>query len=241
MFQTTSFQRSGYLPDKSHYSYSCSTAFWRPPPEDMRIDQLLDEMASMDLGRQLQQPLPYTPIADSQGPMIEILDDDYDDRQYAGMLRDGRTQYAGSTSSVASSSRTARPGGGRAITYPAPSQVRYAPAPQSTYTRTSNNNRQTKQADEWAMIRHPTTQQQQQYYDDVGPSDSISQVSTSSRSRYAPHREERRGRTRTRGEHHRWAPSSVVSNKGYNSVAERPAPAPVPSGHFETRLITPYD
>lgn len=236
MFQTTSFQRSGYLPDKSHYSYSCSTAFWRPPPEDMRIDQLLEEMASMDLGRQLQQPLPYTPIADSQGPMIEILDDDYDDGQYPGMLRDGRTQYAGSASSVASS-RTARPGGNgrRAITYPAPSpsQVRYAPAPQSTYSRTSRQNRQ---ADEWAMIRHPSTQQQQQYYDDVGPSDSISQVSTSSRTRYVPHREERRGRTRTRGEQ-RWAPSSVVS-KGYN-VAERPAP--VPGGHFETRLITPHD
>lgn len=233
MFQTTSFSRSGYLPDRSHYSYSCSTAFWRPPPEDTRIDQLLEEMASMAWGRQLQQQLPYMPVATSQGPMIEILDDD--DDQYPGVLRNGRTQYAGSASSIASSRRstaTARPGGSgrRAITYPAPaSQVSHQTAPPPPQSTSSRISRQGKQRDEWAMVRHPSTHQQQYY-------DANSQVSSS---RYVPRREERRGRmrTRTRGES-RWAPSVV--SRGHR-VAERPAPAPVPSGHFETRLVTPYD
>lgn len=134
MFHSTSFSRSGCLPDRtSHYSYSCNTIFLHPPPEeDVRIDQSWEEMASMNLGRNLQQPLPYIPPP-VRPPMSRALEDTTALHCYfrPGVLRDGRIQeqYAGSSSlysgaaAVAAARTTRAEGAGvgaarRSITYP---------------------------------------------------------------------------------------------------------------------------
>lgn len=105
MFHSTSFSRSGCLPDRrSHYSYSCNTIFLHPPPEeeDVRIDQSWEEMASMNLGRNLQHPLPYIPPPPVRPPTSRALEDTTARHCYfrPGVLRDGRIQdqYAASSS-----------------------------------------------------------------------------------------------------------------------------------------------
>lgn len=140
MFHSTSFSRSGCLPDRrSHYSYSCNTIFLHPPPEEdvMRIDPSWEEMASMNLGRNLQQPLPYIPPHPVRPPMSRALEDTTPRHCYfrPGVLRDGRIQeqYAASSSfysggaAVASARTTRAEGAGvaagagaarRLITYP---------------------------------------------------------------------------------------------------------------------------
>lgn len=137
MFHSTSFSRSGCLPDRttSHYSYSCNTIFLHPPPEeDVRIDQSWEEMASMNLGRNLQHPLPYIPPPPVRPPTSRALEDSTARHCYfrPGVLRDGRIQeqYAGSSSfysggaAVAAAARTTRAEGAgvgaarRSITYP---------------------------------------------------------------------------------------------------------------------------
>lgn len=143
MFHSTSFSRSGCLPDRttSHYSYSCNTIFLHPPPEeeDMRIDQSWEEMASMNLGRNLQHPLPYIPPPPVRPPTSRALEDTIARHCYfrPGVLRDERIQdqYAGSSSfysggaAVAAARTTRAEGAGvgvgvgagaarRSITYP---------------------------------------------------------------------------------------------------------------------------
>lgn len=140
MFHSTSFSRSGCLPDRrSHYSYSCNTIFLHPPPEeeDVRIDQSWEEMASMNLGRNLQHPLPYIPPPPVRPPTSRALEDTTARHCYLrpGVLRDGRIQeqYAGSSllysggAAVASARTTRAEGAGvgagagaarRSITYP---------------------------------------------------------------------------------------------------------------------------
>lgn len=140
MFHSTSFSRSGCLPDRttSHYSYSCNTIFLQPPPEeDVRIDQSWEEMASMNLGRNLQQPLPYIPPPPVRPPTSRAIEDTTARHCYLrpGVLRDGRIQeqYAGSSSfysggaAVAAARTTRAEGAGvgagagaarRSITYP---------------------------------------------------------------------------------------------------------------------------
>lgn len=141
MFHSTSFSRSGCLPDRrrSHYSYSCNTIFLHPPPEeeDVRIDPSWEEMASMNLGRNLQHPLPYIPPPPVRPPTSRALEDTTARHCYfrPGVLRDGRIQdqYAGSSSfysggaAVAAARTTRAEGAGvgvgagaarRSITYP---------------------------------------------------------------------------------------------------------------------------
>lgn len=120
MFHSTSFSRSGRLPDRttSHYSYSCNTIFLQPPPEeDVRIDQSWEEMASMNLGRNLQHPLPYIPPPPVRPPTSRALEDTTARHCYfrPGVLRDGRIQdqYAASSSfysggAAVASARTTR-------------------------------------------------------------------------------------------------------------------------------------
>ncbi|KAI5371227.1 hypothetical protein Slin15195_G020990 [Septoria linicola] len=157
MFQTTSFSRSGHLPDNSHYRYSCSTSFWRQPPEDVRIDRLLADMAATATPPHFH-PSSFVLPRTSNGPYVEMLDDEDEEddgdgdghghewrsghgSQYPasrrggryiypplqGMLEDGRPQYAASSASSASTVKRPR-NEMRAITDPPASSVSGSPA-----------------------------------------------------------------------------------------------------------------
>lgn len=284
---TTSFSQSGTFADNSHYSYTHSYTSYQPPsnPATIPYDAYFSDMASRELGRQMQLPLPYGNMNDSMssfhgsakavprylpdrtGPRIELLEDINEDRieelsmkpksSYTGK---SRRDSAVSIASSSASSRTLKPStqqqqrrklASRANTYPLPLPLPPIPQPMHSKnnspcsdTSTSANGSSKRQQQDWALVQYPTTASARR--SEVAPEDSISQVSSSgrrssagSRYQYVPP-EERRGRTRTRGE--TWG--SVVSAC---EQQQRPPSMmmmmqqPVPSGKFETRLITPWD
>ncbi|PIB02145.1 hypothetical protein CB0940_01607 [Cercospora beticola] len=285
---TTSFSHSGTFADNSHYSYTYSYTSYQPSPSPATIpyDAYFSELASRELGRQMQLPLPYGSMNDSlssfhesvkavprylpdrTGPRIELLGDINEDRieelsmkpksSYTGK---SRRDSAVSIASSSASSRTLKPStqqqqqrrkvASRANTYPLPLPLPPIPQPMhsknnspSSDTSTSAKRSSKRQQQDWALVQYPTMPSARR--SEVAPEDSISQVSSSgrrssagSRYQYVPP-EERRGRTRTRGE--TW--ESVVSGC---QQQQQPPPSmmmmqqPVPSGKFETRVITPWD
>lgn len=281
---TTSFSHSGTFADNSHYSYTYSYTSFQPSPNSAAIpyDAYFSELASRELGRQLQLPLPFGHINESSpsfhgsakavprylpdrtGPRIELLEDIYEDRieelsmkpksSYTGKPR---RDSAVSIASSSASSRTLKPStqqqrckvASRANTYPLPLPLPPIPQPMHSKnnspcsdTSTSANRSSKRQQQDWALVQYPTMPSARR--SEVGPEDSISQVSSSgrrssagSRHQYVPP-EERRGRTRTRGE--TW--ESVVSGcQQQQPPSMMMMQQPVPSGKFETRVITPWD
>lgn len=282
---TTSFSYSGTFADNSHYSYTYSYTSFQPSsnPATIPYDAYFSELASRELGRQMQLPLPYGNMNDSlpsfhgspkavprylpdrTGPRIELLEDIDEDRieelsmkpisSYTGKAR---RDSAVSIAPSSASSRTMKPSAqqqqrrkmaSRANTYPLPLPLPPIPQPMHSKnnspcsdTSTSAKRSSKRRQQDWALVEYPTTPSARR--SEVGPEDSISQASSSgrrssagSRYQYVPP-EERRGRTRTRSE--TW--------ESVGSVRQQQQPPsmmmmqqPVPSGKFETRVITPGD
>ncbi|KAF2210964.1 hypothetical protein CERZMDRAFT_99135 [Cercospora zeae-maydis SCOH1-5] len=276
---TTSFSRSGTFPDKSHYSYTYSYTSFQPcSATSAPYDAFFEEMASRELGRKLQCPLPYgnaygplgprhdidkVPgyVRDRSGPRVELLDDIDESgietpsvEQKSSHRGEPRRDSAMSIASSSASSRTLRPSSAhqqrrkvasRANTYPPPLPL--PPIPQQSLVSSSSpyfdasrsaDSSSERRQQNWALVRHAATVSALRC--EVAPEDSISQISSSARRssagcrhQYVPP-DERRGRTRTRGE--TWG-SAVSGYQQPPSMMMRP----VPSGKFETRVITPWD
>lgn len=243
MYRSLEYSLSGERPDRSRFAINYSESTFQPSPSDLAIDQALEEFAAITLQggtnssrRRIDSGSQYTSYRPSNLNPQPL--------PYA-------TSYA--PSKVGSSTVSRQPPL-KMIAYPGPGSTvstrshrsRQAPIAQYQYAQPSVVASQYTRGLK-ALSRHSgKSKRSQDPYDEVGPEDSISQVSSSSRrsgmremQMYEPPESERRGRTRRREDER----STVVGSGRYggSEYDGQGGGYGVAPAYYETREVTPWD
>jgi hypothetical protein len=236
MYSSLAYSLSGERPDRSRFAINYSESTFRPAPSDLAIDQALEDFAALSLPK---NPRPRRiPVDDGQYTSYRPLDSNQPPLPYASSYATNKT----GTSTVSYQQQQPM----KMIEYPRPgskistSYSRRQPVAKYQYADTSAS--QYTSPGPTAPSRHAgksSKRRQESLYSEIGPEDSISQVSNSTRrsNRWAGGDEYdsqgrsawRRGRTRRR--------ESEYAGSEYGGQ-EYGGAAPV---WYETREVTPWD
>ncbi|KXT05054.1 hypothetical protein AC579_7733 [Pseudocercospora musae] len=248
MLETLSYSVSGAMPGRSRYSVSYSASKWSPDAQDLPIDVAIASFAKFGLVRSHASFVDS--ISHHRSPERRIHE--YPPGDTGDLRRSKQPSYINTYvepqydyESIASSRGAAHRPSPSAIEYHYPSASRresvinvgrasHHGGPKSYMSRHSSSSHPCSQR---ALVPYNSHYAMEEEDNDLAPSDSISQMSTSRHQYHHAPREERRGRTRRRENRSGHVDSSMVSG---TSIKHGGAGGMSGAG-YQTRILTPFD